>query len=262
METKKCVLTNLLLCLHAIPASMAFKREAILDDGATFLDLFPEATLAEFVDFFNSFERYTASGDCETASTSTTTTQQIPHGQSALEPEAEITVQRRNAPSPLLTSKQHGTDVASKSISRAHCGFSLTTAERRATGSGSKRAPTPRARHRRNSSDIVVTISNATYLRRLYMSPKLLRLFKISSTSHEVRQHNVCYHRVSFVDICERAWEAWVETRMDRKHACLAKGWAYFCKRNNVCVHDKVRFMPHKVNSKRCVRAVIHKCDS
>ena len=95
------------------------------------------------------------------------------------------------------------------------------------------------------------------------MSEKMLRLLKITSTSHETERQRVCYHRVVLHDISDCSWEVWAETRHPVKHAVLGKGWAHFCRHYNVRVYDSIQFVAERKRRAfgGVIRVIVHSQD-
>lgn len=120
---------------------------------------------------------------------------------------------------------------------------------------------------RRRPAKATVTVSNSTYLRRLYVPVSLLRLFGNITASQvaitmEGRRVGKSLRHMSLYDAFGCTWEVDLELKPPsashrRLSASITNGWTTFCQRHNVRVHDKLVFCRDVINGRRIVRVVV-----
>jgi B3 DNA binding domain len=111
---------------------------------------------------------------------------------------------------------------------------------------------------RQNPGPVQRTITNSTYLRRLYLSPKqALDLFpgiardfvplKMTRRQRALLSPHKSKHDIVLVNADGQRWPSALECAVvtnGQLHCCLVDGWRRFCKDNAAAVHDVAVLKP------------------
>lgn len=106
------------------------------------------------------------------------------------------------------------------------------------------------------------TITNSTYLRRLYLPADQalsiipgdanLELDLVSNKRRSCTRNKITSHDVTLVTCDGRCWVVTFEftvSTLGQRHFRLVDGWARFCRDNGVCVDDEIIFHPNRTGS-------------